>query len=233
MNSIDGAGDRSAVDGQGPTDCRIEREVDPDAAARFKHEVAARLADRELAARVQSHLRLRPRVVDARVIELGAEVAAARDRNGRCANVDLRPRLGDAPDVIRSLERLGGRRVRCYGDVRGRAHDGEQNHERRCDIARRALHRAANDQLETDHDQDHRPQVGQLQEAVDRNLSGVDQQRDDPDQDEDRRPEEAAVAVAQGLPRRTMKKMPSAISTSGQKMSPRSHQRTPRLCRRK
>src|SRR5439155_584829 len=57
------------------------------------------------------------------------------------------------------------------------------------------MRRPEDDELEADHDQADRPQVDELVAAIDRYLPGVDEQRDDASEDEDRGPEEAAVAV--------------------------------------
>src|SRR5207247_1651911 len=71
----------------------------------------------------------------------------------------------------------------------------QQDEEGRGDIASDPVDGAADDQLQTDHHQDERPQVDDPRQALDRDLAGVDQQGDDAREDQERRPEEAPVAI--------------------------------------
>src|SRR2546428_11739850 len=73
---VDGGCGGAAVDGDRPADARIELQVEDEAAALKDAEVIVRLADPQIATRIQPHVGFRPRVVDASVIQPGAEVSA-------------------------------------------------------------------------------------------------------------------------------------------------------------
>src|SRR5437899_8533727 len=95
----------------------------------------------------------------------------------------------------RYIQGVGRARVRSHRHIGGPAGDRQEDDQRRGDIARGPVHRAPDDQLETDHDEDQRPEIADLIEALDRDLSCVDEEGDDAGQDEDGGPQEGSVAV--------------------------------------
>jgi len=89
-------------------------------------------------------------------------------------------------------------------------------------VCRGALQAAAGDHLQADHDQDQRPHVGKEAQTVGRDETGVREERNDANQDQNRRPQDAAVIAhlsAHGRERRTSSQTPSAISNTGQTTS--------------
>src|SRR2546430_15140150 len=76
VRDVDGGSRGAAVDGDRPADARIELQVEDEAAAPKDAEIVVRLADPPIAARIQAGGGFRPRVVDASVIQPGAEVSA-------------------------------------------------------------------------------------------------------------------------------------------------------------
>src|SRR5256885_15513072 len=196
MRHVDGGCRRAAVEADRPRHARVQLDVCLEVPRLEDPEIVARLVDPDRASRaVVIHGGRRPCVLEVRAVQIGPDLGAARHRNGRGAGVDLKRCLGEIPGRSGRVERAGRGWVRADSHVRGGADHRDEDDQRRGDIAGETVNYAADDELETDHDEDDRPQVDELVEAVDRYLTGVDEQRDDAAEDEDGGPEKAAIAV--------------------------------------
>ena len=78
------------------------------------------------------------------------------------------------------------------------------------------MQEAPDDQLEADHDEDQRPEIDDLEDALGRDLPDVDEKSDDAGQDQQGRPEEAAVAICvahQRVPIDTLSAPPETVTS--------------------
>ncbi|TMF69010.1 MAG: hypothetical protein E6I17_07445 [Chloroflexi bacterium] len=196
MSHVDGGRRRAAVEADRPRHARVELDVCLEMQRLEDPEIVAPLVDPDRASRaVVVHGGRGARVLEVRTVQIGPDAGAARQRHRRRAGVDLEGCLGEIPGRCCRVEGVGRGWIRADRHVSGGADYRDEDDERRGDVAGETVDRAADDELEADHDQDDRPQVDELVEAIDRYLPGVDEQRDDASEDEDRGPEEAAVAV--------------------------------------
>src|SRR5205814_344920 len=217
MRKVERAGGGAGVQLHGPRHLGVDLQVELEAPRLEDQEVVAALADRQLAARrVEGDVGLGARVGNVRLEEVGADVRVAGDLDGGSAGVDLEGSALHVPELAGRVERLIGRRVGGHSHVRRGPDDREQYHQSRRDVARNAVQKAPDDQLEADHDQDQRPQIHDLEDAVNADLPDVDEQRDDAGQDQQGRPEEAAVAVRvahQLVPIDTLSAPPATVTS--------------------
>src|SRR5712691_7382436 len=186
----------SAVDGNLPANAGVELQGEDEAGALEEEAGRVALRDLDLAARgVQAHVRLASRVLDVRAKEVVANGAASLHGYGRSAHLDPRARVVEAPNLVRGIQGLDSGRDRTpKRHVSRRAADREHHDQRGGNFSVGSLQGTPDDELQTDHDQDQRPQVHQAVETFDRYETYVDQERENANQDQDPRPEEAPVS---------------------------------------
>jgi len=204
----------------------------------LEDETTVALGDLQRSVRaVEIHVWLRAGILDVCAVEVPSQRGAALNGDGRGADVNFQRCMIQAADGRRRVELVGRARVGGQADIRDGTSGRHQDDEGGGNISGRSLHAATDDQLQPDHDEDQRPQIAKQAQTVGRDQAGVDQECENADQDQDRRPEEAAVVArvqrVHGRARRTISHTPSAISTTGQTMSGRSQPSHPRLFSKK